>query len=90
MAPGTRVPNSRATARKLIILRVDVEESNLLNLAAVGVLGDGADVKDTETGLVVGLVGETLVDELVVVERPLVDILLMLPPAYFKHKYGIS
>ena len=29
-------------------------------------------------------------DELVVVERPLVDILLMLPPAYFKHKYGIS
>ncbi|KAJ3508306.1 hypothetical protein NLJ89_g5832 [Agrocybe chaxingu] len=29
-------------------------------------------------------------DELVVVERPLVDILLTLPPAYFKHKYGAS
>ena len=27
-------------------------------------------------------------DELVVVERPLVDVLLTLPPAYFKHKYG--
>lgn len=29
-------------------------------------------------------------DELVVVERPLVDILLTLPPAYFKPKYGAS
>ncbi|KAJ3828506.1 WD40 repeat-like protein [Lentinula raphanica] len=28
--------------------------------------------------------------ELVVVERPLVDVLSNLPPAYFKHKYGAS
>lgn len=28
--------------------------------------------------------------ELVVVERPLVDVLSTLPPAYFKHKYGSS
>jgi U3 small nucleolar RNA-associated protein 4 len=28
--------------------------------------------------------------ELVVVERPLVDVLAALPPAYFKHKYGAS
>lgn len=28
--------------------------------------------------------------ELVVVERPLVDVLAGLPPAYFKHKYGTS
>jgi U3 small nucleolar RNA-associated protein 4 len=28
--------------------------------------------------------------ELVVVERPLVDILARLPPAYFKPKYGAS
>jgi U3 small nucleolar RNA-associated protein 4 len=28
--------------------------------------------------------------ELVVVERPLVDVLSTLPPAYFKHKYGAS
>lgn len=28
--------------------------------------------------------------ELVVVERPLVDILSTLPPAYFKHKYGAT
>jgi len=29
-------------------------------------------------------------EELVVVERPLVDVLATLPPAYFKHKYGSS
>jgi U3 small nucleolar RNA-associated protein 4 len=28
--------------------------------------------------------------ELVIVERPLVDVLRTLPPAYFKHKYGSS
>ena len=28
--------------------------------------------------------------ELVVVERPLVDVLATLPPAYFKPKYGLS
>jgi U3 small nucleolar RNA-associated protein 4 len=28
--------------------------------------------------------------ELVVVERPLIDVLNTLPPAYFKHKYGSS
>ncbi|TRM61425.1 WD40-repeat-containing domain protein [Schizophyllum amplum] len=28
--------------------------------------------------------------ELVVVERPLVDVLALLPPAYFKHRYGAS
>jgi U3 small nucleolar RNA-associated protein 4 len=28
--------------------------------------------------------------ELVVVERPLVDVLSTLPPAYFRHKYGAS
>jgi len=68
VAPGTRVPDSRATTGKLIVLREDIEVGNLLDLAAVGVLGNGADIEDTETGLVVGLVGETLVDELVVVD----------------------
>lgn len=29
-------------------------------------------------------------DELVVVERPLVDVLATLPPAYYKAKYGAS
>ena len=28
--------------------------------------------------------------ELVVVERPLVDVLALLPPAYYKSKYGAS
>lgn len=68
VAPGARVPDSRATTGKLIVLREDIKVGDLLDLAAVGVLGDGADVKDAETGLVVGLVGETLVDELVVVD----------------------
>jgi hypothetical protein len=68
VAPGTRVPDGRAATGKLIVLRENIEVCNLLDLAAVRVLGDGADVKDTETGLVVGLVGETFVDELVVVD----------------------
>src|SRR5260221_12524302 len=29
-------------------------------------------------------------NELVIVERPLIDVLMTLPPAYFKHKYGNS
>ncbi|KIY51389.1 WD40 repeat-like protein [Fistulina hepatica ATCC 64428] len=29
-------------------------------------------------------------DELLVVERPLVDVMATLPPAYFKHRYGAS
>jgi U3 small nucleolar RNA-associated protein 4 len=35
--------------------------------------------------LFVGYIGTK---ELVIVERPLVDVLATLPPAYFKHKYG--
>lgn len=68
VTPGTRVPDSRTLARKLIVLRVDIEVRDLLDLAAVRVLGNGADVEDSETSLVVGLVGEALVDELVVVD----------------------
>jgi U3 small nucleolar RNA-associated protein 4 len=37
--------------------------------------------------LAVDFIGDS---ELVVVERPLVDVLASLPPAYFKHKYGRS
>jgi U3 small nucleolar RNA-associated protein 4 len=37
--------------------------------------------------LFVGYIGAK---ELVIVERPLVDILATLPPAYFRHKYGES
>ena len=35
-------------------------------------------------------VGFLDVGELVVVERPLMDVLSELPPAYFRHKYGTS
>lgn len=54
--------------RFTIILRENVKVGNLLNLAAVRELGDRADVQDAQTGLVVGLVGEALVDELIVVD----------------------
>jgi len=37
--------------------------------------------------LLADFVGE---GELVIVERPLVDVLATLPPAFFKHKYGSS
>jgi hypothetical protein len=69
MRPSARVPNSLSATRKVVVLREDIEESDLFDLAAVGVLGNGAHIKDTETGLVVGLVGETFVDVLVVVNR---------------------
>jgi hypothetical protein len=69
VAPGAGVPNRRALAGKVIILGEHIKVGNLLDLAGVGVLGDRADIQDAKTGLVVGLVGETLVDELVVVDR---------------------
>jgi hypothetical protein len=65
--PGTSIPE-RITATGLdIIRRVDVKVSDLLDLGAVGELWNGGDVEETETGLVVGLVGQTVVDVLVVV-----------------------
>jgi hypothetical protein len=69
VAPSARVPDRRALARKVIVLRENIKVGNLLNLAGIRELGDRADIQDAKTGLVVGLVGETLVDELVVVDR---------------------
>jgi hypothetical protein len=67
--PCTSVPESVTATGLRIITGVDVEVGNFLDLGAVGELGDGADVEDAETGLVVGLEGKTVVDELVVVDH---------------------
>ena len=66
--PGTSVPESVTTAGLDIIRRVDVKVGNLLDLGAVGELGNAGDVEDAETGLVVGLVVKTVVYVLVVVD----------------------
>lgn len=73
--PGT-VELSSTTL--VIILGVDVEEGKLLKLGASGVSSDGANINDTETRAVVGLVGDAVNDVLVVVDgsdRALVDTL---------------
>jgi hypothetical protein len=53
VAPCTRVPERIAATRLDIIRRVHVKVSNLLDLGAVWVAVDGANVEDAETGLVV-------------------------------------
>ena len=68
MRPCTCVPECLTTAGNSIIAREDIEVSDLLNAASIRVAGNGADVEDTQTGLVVGLVRKTIVDELVVVD----------------------
>jgi len=53
--------------RARIILRVDVEESNFLNVAAAWVLGDARDVANAETRAVVAVIRKAIVDVEVVV-----------------------
>ena len=65
--PSTSIPQRITTAGLNIIRRVDVKVRNFLDLGAVRVTGNGGHVEDTETGLVVGLVVETVVNVLVVV-----------------------
>jgi hypothetical protein len=66
--PGACIPKRLTATRNSIITREDIEVSDLLNAAAIRVTRNGADVEDTQTGLVVGLVRKTVVDELVVVD----------------------
>lgn len=68
VTPSSKGPVRDSTAWLVIIFGVDVEEGNLFDALAGGVTTNGRDVEDTETGLIVGLVGETVVDELVVVD----------------------
>jgi hypothetical protein len=69
MAPCTRIPERITTTGLHVVAREDVEVGNLLDLAAVGEARDAADVEDAQTGLVVGLEGEAVVHELVVVDH---------------------
>ena len=69
MRPGARIPERIAATGLRVIAREDVKVGDFLDLGAIGVAGDGADVEDAETGLVVGLVGKTVPDELVVVNH---------------------
>jgi hypothetical protein len=66
--PSSSVPQ-RITTWLNIIRREKVKVRNLLDLAAVGITGNGGHVEDTETGLVVGLVVKTVVHVLIVVNR---------------------
>ena len=66
VAPGTDKLHASAVGL-VVVLGVDVEEANLLDGAASGVLGQAADVEQAEAGAVVALVGEAIDDELVVV-----------------------
>jgi hypothetical protein len=56
-------------AANLIILGVDIEKADFLEACTGGVLGDRADIDDAKTAAIVGLVGETIDDVLVVVDR---------------------
>lgn len=67
VAPGADELEGAAVGL-VVVLGVDVEEAELLDEAAGGVLGEGADVDDAQAGAVVGLVGDAVDDELVVVD----------------------
>lgn len=68
VAPSSVVPDGGAATLLVVIRRVHVEVSNLLDVLARWLLGDGGHVVDAEAGLVVGLVCETRVHKLVVVD----------------------
>lgn len=57
-----------ATAREVVVLRVDVKVGDLLHTLAGGVQRDGAYVKDRVSEGVVALMGEAVDHELVVVD----------------------
>lgn len=54
--------------RTRIILWIDIEESDFLNVAAAGVLGDAGDIANAKTRAVVAVVRKTIVDVEVVVD----------------------
>jgi hypothetical protein len=64
--PGTDELHASAVGL-VVVLWIDIEETNLLNGATGGILGQAADVEKTEAGAVVALVGEAVNNELVVV-----------------------
>ena len=69
VAPRARVPDRIAAAGLHVVAGEDVKVRNLLDLATVGEARDAADVEDAQAGLVVGLEGEAVVHELVMVDH---------------------
>lgn len=67
VAPGANEVKAAAVGLA-VVLGVHVEEANLLDEAAGGVLRQRADVDDVQAGAVVALVREAVDDELVVVD----------------------
>ena len=47
----------RATSILVVVLAVGIEPSDFVHAAAVGLLGDGANIEHGKTSAVVGLVG---------------------------------
>ena len=65
--PGAEELDDAATL-KAIILGVNVNPGHLADGLACGVLGDGANIEDTETSTVIGLVDETVDNILVMID----------------------
>jgi hypothetical protein len=66
VAPGANKV-SDTSAGSAVVLGIDVEVANLTDRATSGVLGKRANVENTKASTIVALVGETVVDELIVV-----------------------
>lgn len=65
--PGADEVN-RSSKGLVVVLGVDVEESNLGNAASGGVIGQRRNVENAETGTVVALESKAVDDELIVVD----------------------
>lgn len=67
VAPGAGESNGASTCL-VVVLRVDVEPTNLLDIAASGILRDAGYIEHADTGAVVGESGETIADVEVVID----------------------
>lgn len=61
MRPSSKRPIGHSTAGLAVVVGICVKVGDFADAVSCGVRGDGADVEDAEAGLVVGLVGETVV-----------------------------
>lgn len=61
MRPSSKRPIGHSTAGLAVVVGICVKVGDFADAVSCGVRGDGADVEDAKAGLVVGLVGETVV-----------------------------
>lgn len=61
MAPGSVGPVRKTATRERVVLWVCVEEGDLADALPRRIAWNAADIEDTQTSLVVGLEGETVV-----------------------------